>query len=653
MAQVTYPGVYVEEVPSGVRPIAAVSTSVPGFIGLAEKGPVSEAVKVFNFTEYQNRYGGFLSYSYLSHAVFQFFNNGGTQCYVVRVIGANSATANIVLNDHATPAQASLTIAASSPGAWGNRLAIVIADGSNDPANEFNVAVHDQDELTPRETFENLSMLPSAPNFVETVTSSSKFIRVAVNADNNSLQAGTSRGAAAPQSLHDNGQQPSRTRFRININGDGYQEVDLQGAVGSGAGQVADLRTTANIAAAIAFVVRRLTKLRASTDQNAFSDFTCQINENVLLLTSGVAGLSSSVHVAPASNSIQDASGRLRLGQLQGGTEVLGAAVKRPRNNPPGTPPANYYLVGDNQAPTAEVASVQEGLDGNLTISDQRYIDAFPTLDDIEDVSLIAVPGIGSPAVMGAGMNYCANRPLSDCFFIGDMRQDDETVEDAQEFRNAITPKNSYGAVYLPWVRMLDPTGQSAEPTLVPPSGFVAGLYAKTDGRVGVWKAPAGSGTALGGGVGLAVQFTDVQQGNLNPINVNVIRQFAASGIVLWGARTITSDPEWTYIPVRRMAIFLRVSIYRGIQWAVFEPNDEDLWASLRLNINSFMLNLFRQGAFQGATPSQAFFVKCDNETTTQDDINLGIVNVLMGFAPLKPAEFVVVKISQKVGQFA
>jgi phage tail sheath protein FI len=187
----------------------------------------------------------------------------------------------------------------------------------------------------------------------------------------------------------------------------------------------------------------------------------------------------------------------------------------------------------------------------------------------------------------------------------------------------------------------------------VPPSGFVAGLYAKTDGRVGVWKAPAGTGTALGGGVGLAVQFTDVQQGLLNPINVNVIRQFAASGIVLWGARTITSDPEWTYIPVRRMAIFLRVSIYRGIQWAVFEPNDEDLWASLRLNINSFMMTLFRQGAFQGATPSQAFFVKCDNETTTQDDINLGIVNVLVGFAPLKPAEFVVVKISQKVGQAA
>jgi phage tail sheath protein FI len=151
--------------------------------------------------------------------------------------------------------------------------------------------------------------------------------------------------------------------------------------------------------------------------------------------------------------------------------------------------------------------------------------------------------------------------------------------------------------------------------------------------------------------VGLATNLTDVEQGNLNRINVNCIRRFAASGIVSWGARTITSDPEWTYVPVRRMAIMLRVSIYNGIQWAVFEPNDEELWSQIRLNLNSFMMTLFRKGAFQGSSPSEAFFVKCDSETTTQDDINLGIVNVLVGFAPLKPAEFVVVKISQKAGQ--
>jgi uncharacterized protein len=648
MAQVTYPGVYVQEVPSGVRPIAAVSTSVAGFIGVAEKGPVNEAIKVFNFTEYQNRFGGFLPNAYLSYAVYQFFNNGGTQCYVVRVAGAGNQIANIVLKDRGTNAQNSITINASSPGVWGNSLAVLITDGVNDPANEFNMSVFDQEQpAVPLETFTNVSMVPATPNFVETVTASSRNVRVSVNAANTNAQAGTSRGSAAPASLQNTG----RTKFRINVNGDGFQEVDLQTAVGGNAGQVADLTSAVNIAGAVTFAVRRLTKLRGSTNANVFANFTCAVDANVLLLTSGAAGLSSSVNVAPASVSSQDASGLLKLGPLQGGKETFGAAVTRPRTNPAGTPPATYYLLGDNAAPTNEVATVRAGLDGTPITTDQPYIDGFQAFNSKEDVSLLAVPGIGSPGLVGAGMNYCANRPLSDCFFIGDMSQDDDTIEEAKTFRDALTPKNSYGAVYMPWVRALDPTAESVEPLRLPPSGFVAGQYARTDGRVGVWKAPAGTAAALGGAVGLAATLTDVQQGNLNPINVNVIRQFAGSGIVLWGARTITSDPDWTYVPVRRMAIFLRVSIYRGIQWAVFEPNDEDLWASLRLNITSFMVNLFRQGAFQGATPSEAFFVKCDSETTTQSDINLGVVNVLVGFAPLKPAEFVVVKVSQQAGQ--
>jgi uncharacterized protein len=148
----------------------------------------------------------------------------------------------------------------------------------------------------------------------------------------------------------------------------------------------------------------------------------------------------------------------------------------------------------------------------------------------------------------------------------------------------------------------------------------------------------------------LAAELTDVEHGNLNPLGVDVIRRFAGSGVVVFGARTVTSDAEWRYVPVRRMAIMLRVSIYNGIQFAVFEPNDEPLWAQLRLNIGAFMMTLFRQGAFQGSTASDAFFVKCDGESTAQVDIDAGVVNVLVGFAPLKPAEFVVVKISQQAG---
>ena len=640
MAQVTYPGVYVEEVSSGVRPISAASTSVTAFIGVAERGTVDEAVKVFSFTEYQSRYGGFLADSFLSHSVYQFFNNGGAQCYIVRVTGANPVVANLVLRDRATAnSQPSLTISASSPGVWGNGLALLVEDGALDPTNEFSLSVFQQDETTPLERFDNLSMVPDAPNYVETVNTSSRYIRVTVNTANTGASAGASRGSGAPLAL-----ASPRTKLRINVNGDGYQQVALQGA---------DLASAAGIAAAIQTAVRELKKLRSTTDQKAFNDFTCQVAGGALLLTSGVAGRRSAATIAPASDSSQDASGLLRLGRTNGGAETLGAAVTRPRRNPPGPPPDNLFSVGDHALPSSDVVSVQAGSDGVPITTDQPYINALSRLDDKEDVSLIAVPGIGSPVLAGAAMNYCANRSLSDCFFIGDMSQSDDTVEEAKAFRDAITPKNSYGAIYLPWIRMLDPTGRSTTPILAPPSGFVAGLYARTDAQRGVWKAAAGTSAALGGAIGLAVNLTDVQQGNLNPLNINVLRQFASSGIVIWGARTTTSDAEWNYVPVRRMAIFLRVSIYRGIQWAVFEPNDEDLWSSLRLNIGSFMMNLFRQGAFQGAMPAQAFFVKCDSETTPQEDINAGIVNVWVGFAPLKPAEFVVVKISQHVGQVA
>jgi phage tail sheath protein FI len=252
--------------------------------------------------------------------------------------------------------------------------------------------------------------------------------------------------------------------------------------------------------------------------------------------------------------------------------------------------------------------------------------------------------------MMNAGMAYCSNRPLQDVFYVGETRQEDITTEQAATFRKGLTAPNSYGALYFPWVKALDPTGRSNDPVLLPPSGYITGLYARIDASRGVWKAPAGTEASLNGVVGLAKELSDVEHGNLNLMGVDVIRRFPQAGVVAFGARTISSDPQWGYVPVRRTAIMLRVSIYYGIQWAVFEPNDEPLWSQLRLSIGSFMMTLYRQGAFQGASPSQAFFVKCDEETTTQADIEAGVVNVLVGFAPLRPAEFIVVKISQKAG---
>ncbi|MEM6353555.1 MAG: phage tail sheath C-terminal domain-containing protein, partial [Cyanobacteria bacterium P01_D01_bin.14] len=189
------------------------------------------------------------------------------------------------------------------------------------------------------------------------------------------------------------------------------------------------------------------------------------------------------------------------------------------------------------------------------------------------------------------------------------------------------------------------------------PVGAVAGIYARTDAQRGVWKAPAGTEATLVGVPKLEVSLTDAENGELNPLGLNCLRTLPAAGRVVWGARTLQGDDrlasEWKYVPVRRTALFIEESLYRGTQWAVFEPNDEPLWSQLRLNIGAFMQNLFRQGAFQGSTPQEAYLVKCDRETTTQNDINLGIVNVIVGFAPLKPAEFVILKIQQLAGQIA
>lgn len=646
MVMPTYPGVYVEEVSSGVRPITAASTSTAAFVGQAERGTFSEAVKINNFTQYQNLYGEFIENLYLAYAVYQFFNNGGNQCYIVRVAGEGAREASVTLIDRQeTSSGESLTISASSVGSWGNGLSIEITDGTRDPTNEFNLSVYRGDKI---ETFENLSVVSSASNFVDTVTSTSKYIRTKF-IGTNAKQAGTSKSKGEL----DLSNGLLKTKFRINIDGDGYQEIDLQEAVTKSG--VANLNTLENVATAIQFVVRGLERKLNTTESKAFSEFLCTSENNTLVLTSGSKGAASSVSVASVVDSSNDAAEQLRLGKRQGGIETLGGASARPKENPKNTQQkAILYPLGKNPLGVSNVLDLQEGSEGG-SITDQSYINALKRLDDKDDVSLIAIPGVSSQAVIGGGMNYCNNRSLKDCFFIGDIPQGMQTVAEAQGHVGLLSPQNSYGAVYLPWLRMLDPTGRSSNPITVPPSGYVAGIYAKTDAQRGVWKAPAGTATALAGTVGLTVNFTDTQQGDLNPApyNINCIRQFTGSGTVIWGARTVSSDAEWRYIPVRRMAILLRVSIYRGIQWAVFEPNDEELWSQLRLNINAFMTTLYRRGAFQGSTAKQAFFVKCDSETTTQIDIDNGIVNVLVGFAPLKPAEFVMVKISQKAGQIA
>ncbi len=219
-----------------------------------------------------------------------------------------------------------------------------------------------------------------------------------------------------------------------------------------------------------------------------------------------------------------------------------------------------------------------------------------------------------------------------------------------------VVARSANAALFFPRVRSANPLREGRAEAYAA-AGAVAGVMARTDAQRGVWKAPAGIEATLNGVLAPEVSLTDPENGFINPLGVNCIRSFPNTGPIVWGSRTLrgadTLASEWKYLPVRRTALFLEESLYRGTQWVVFEPNDEPLWAQIRMNVGAFMQQLFRQGAFQGTSPREAYFVKCDRETTTQADINLGIVNILVGFAPLKPAEFVVVKLQQMAGQLA
>ena len=217
-------------------------------------------------------------------------------------------------------------------------------------------------------------------------------------------------------------------------------------------------------------------------------------------------------------------------------------------------------------------------------------------------------------------------------------------------------PANANAALYFPRINKADSLREGQVRDFAP-GGAIAGTIARTDRQRGVWKAPAGLEATISGVTGLTIKLTDPENGELNPLGVNCLRTMPAAGTVIWGARTMVGDDrlasQWKYLPVRRLALFIEESLTRGTRWAVFEPNDEPLWSQLRLNLGVFMHDLFRQGAFQGQSPKDAYFVNCDGTTTTQSDIDRGIVNVIVGFAPLKPAEFVVLYIQQIAGQLA
>ncbi len=314
----------------------------------------------------------------------------------------------------------------------------------------------------------------------------------------------------------------------------------------------------------------------------------------------------------------------------------------------------HYYSVGVDGTAGLQTSAGAMASDGTApALSD--YDDAYKIIDQQVDIfNLLVLPPDASPAetladIYGPASVFCQERRA---FLVMDPPT---SWTDAESAMNGVSAMRvglvkDHSGIFFPRITIKEKAGK----VNIGSAGAIAGLMGRIDSARGVWKAPAGEEASLFGIVGLEYEFSDKENGVLNPRAINTLRRFP-DGIVNWGARTMDGDDdfssEYKYIPIRRLALFMEESLRRGLKWVVFEPNDEPLWAQIRLNVGVFMHNLFRKGAFQGQKPSDAYFVKCDAETTPQSDRNLGIVNIIVGFAPLKPAEFVILTLQQMAGQ--
>jgi len=637
----TYPGVYVEEIPSGVRTITGVSTSVTAFIGYFSRGPMDEAVQIFSFGDFERRFGGLRTDSEASYAIQQFFLNGGTEAWVVRT--ANGATAAAIeLQDSADSGTSLLLVTASSEGAWGDNLRVDVDYNTVSPTTTFNLTISEVGEVGGRqqvinsEVFRNLVIdAMSANHVVDVVNDGSQLIELAIigtpAATDRPAQTGTVSGALPA----------------LNTLAAGVIDVQLNGAA---AGQISVDPTTITTPTSLGNAFQSALR----TADSALSRATVEVvgspaTEQYLRVRAGTANAADILTFADDTGTLAADLGLDQAGRSNVQQYALGAAAAAGAQALPG-------------------GSQQAGSDGSLPgatelIGSEAQKTGMHALADVDIFNILCIPDTvrladtAAAQVSTAAISFCeAER----AFYILDVPHADSVRDDIDEIKQWLDDNASLRhqnvALYYPRPEIPDVL-KGARLRLVAPSGTMAGNYARTDSARGIWKAPAGIEATLRGVQRLEYKLTDPENGTLNPLAINCLRSFPVYGNISWGARTLVGSDqqasEWKYVPVRRTALFLEESLYRGLHWVVFEPNDESLWAQIRLNVGAFMQNLFRQGAFQGSSPREAYFVKCDSETTTQNDINLGIVNIVVGFAPLKPAEFVIIKLQQIAGQIA
>ncbi|QPF82489.1 phage tail sheath family protein [Bradyrhizobium genosp. L] len=553
-AKVSDPGVFIQEIPSGVHAITGVATSVTAFIGRALRGPDNEPIAVSSYGDFERIFGGLWTGSTLGYAVRDFFQNGGTQAIVVRLynddVSADARPANSTLN------VGNLHLEAADKGAWGANLrASTDTDVSADVAAQMDLASQDLFNLTVtevdasenvvvREDFRNLTIKDGPQRVDKVLQAQSQLVRW--------------RGPWPPDPLP-----------VIAAADDDVTKAERQLAAAN---------------AAIPPVQEDIDNARQA--------------------------------LATATTAIEASDGVL-------------------------------LTLKDSFSP-AEAQAAKHGLYAldKTDLFNLLCIPPYTATDDVE-TGLVSIAA-----------SYCEQRRA---MLLVDSPSDwiDVTIAQAKFTSTAddfVGTRSRNAALFFPRLRILDPLHNNQVEDFAP-SGAVAGVFARNDAATGVWKAPAGMDATLNGVSQLTTVITDAENAQLNQLGINCLRSFPAAGCVVWGARTLRGADQladdYKYIPVRRTALFIEESLYRGLRWVAFEPNDERLWAQIRLNVGAFMQTLFRQGAFMGTSPNDAYFVKCDNTVTTQDDIDRGMVNVLVGFAPLKPAEFVVISIRQMAGQTA
>jgi phage tail sheath protein FI len=603
-AALTYPGVYIEEVSSGVHTITGVATSITAFIGRALRGPSDEPVTINSYGDFERIFGGLWLDSTLGYAVRDFYLNGGSQGIIVRLYHGSIAS-----DDEAGALAAAKATAAAATG----------SDAANAAGNA----------KTKADTFKD-----------EPEKSAAKAVSDAAAkevADNPSTATATSVQAAATAAV---AKAAPVAKATLNVKGLTLQ-ARYEGAWGN------------RLRARVDHDVK-------DSDGNDVPDlFNLTVYDGTTQQTESFRNLS--VDAANARRVDKVLKNESRLVEMTGS---LPGSVPAPHADPdPNTiPPKKLWDDNDTNDKVADTAG-----DGDaLAIADfngqgkETGKKGLYALGKADLFNILCIPpylpegnadaGNVDAALVGEAAAYCERRRA---MLLVDPRAGWTTKDKAKTGLIKAGTKSKNAVLYFPRLRQPNPLNNNQIEDFAP-CGAVAGVFARTDTTRGVWKAPAGLEATLVGVPELSVPLTDAENGELNPLGINCLRTMPAAGRIVWGSRTLQGDDrlasEWKYVPVRRTALFIEESLYRGTQWVVFEPNDEPLWAQIRLNVGAFMQNLFRQGAFQGKTPAEAYFVKCDKETTTQSDIDLGIVNVTVGFAPLKPAEFVVIKLQQIAG---